>query len=80
MLGILRIRAIWKLPFDYFFLNWLVRQVERLTFSVLWEMTPEAEIVDTKFCKARIWKWILGARVKGYTPNGGESNGKENGA
>ncbi|CAE7935433.1 RRP44A [Symbiodinium sp. KB8] len=29
-------------------------QVERLTFSVLWEMTPEAEVVDTKFCKAII--------------------------
>ncbi|CAJ1405351.1 unnamed protein product [Effrenium voratum] len=28
--------------------------VERLTFSVLWEMTPEAEVVDTKYCKAII--------------------------
>lgn len=27
-------------------------QVERLTFTVLWEMTPKAEIVDTSFCKA----------------------------
>lgn len=27
-------------------------EVERLTFSVLWEMTPEAEVVDTKYCKA----------------------------
>jgi len=29
-------------------------KVERLTFSVLWEMTPEAEVVDTKYCKAII--------------------------
>eukprot|EP00931_Biecheleriopsis_adriatica_P073849 TRINITY_DN4805_c0_g1_i1.p1 TRINITY_DN4805_c0_g1~~TRINITY_DN4805_c0_g1_i1.p1 ORF type:complete len:1041 (+),score=211.65 TRINITY_DN4805_c0_g1_i1:97-3219(+) len=28
--------------------------VERLTFSVLWEITPQAEIIDTKFCKAII--------------------------
>lgn len=28
------------------------RKVERLTFTVLWEMTPAAEIVDTSFCKA----------------------------
>eukprot|EP00434_Breviolum_minutum_P022596 symbB.v1.2.019939.t1/scaffold1645.1/size107836/4 len=29
-------------------------KVERLTFTVLWEMTPAAEIVDTSFCKAII--------------------------
>lgn len=29
-------------------------KVERLTFTVLWEMTPEAEIVDTSFGKAII--------------------------
>jgi len=29
-------------------------KVERLTFTVLWEMTPEAEVVDTSFCKAII--------------------------
>lgn len=28
--------------------------VDRLTFSVLWEMTPSAQIIDTKFCKAII--------------------------
>jgi len=28
--------------------------VERLTFSTIWEMTPNAEIVDTRFCKAII--------------------------
>ena len=27
-------------------------KVERLTFSVIWEMTPSAEIVDTSFTKA----------------------------
>jgi len=32
----------------------LVGGVERLTFSVLWEMTPAAEIVKTRFCKAII--------------------------
>mmetsp|Transcript_30555 Transcript_30555/g.87663 ORF Transcript_30555/g.87663 Transcript_30555/m.87663 type:complete len:1037 (-) Transcript_30555:109-3219(-) len=28
--------------------------VDRLTFSVMWEIKPDAEIVDTKFCKAII--------------------------
>lgn len=32
----------------------LVGNVERFTFSVLWEMTPDAEIVSTRFCKAII--------------------------
>jgi len=32
----------------------LVGHVERFTFSVLWEMTPEAEIVNTHYCKAII--------------------------
>jgi exosome complex exonuclease DIS3/RRP44 len=27
---------------------------ERLTFSVLWEMTPEAEVLSTTFTKALI--------------------------
>eukprot|EP00927_Polykrikos_kofoidii_P079100 TRINITY_DN75896_c0_g1_i1.p1 TRINITY_DN75896_c0_g1~~TRINITY_DN75896_c0_g1_i1.p1 ORF type:complete len:1011 (+),score=195.61 TRINITY_DN75896_c0_g1_i1:76-3108(+) len=32
----------------------LVGGVERLCFSVLWEMTPNAEVVNTEFCKAII--------------------------
>lgn len=27
---------------------------ERFAFSCMWEMTPEAEIVNTKFCKSVI--------------------------
>lgn len=28
--------------------------VERLTFTVIWELTPQAEVVNTRFCKALI--------------------------
>ncbi len=29
-------------------------QVDRFAFSVLWEMTPAAQIVDVSFCKSSI--------------------------
>ena len=32
----------------------LIANVDRLTFSVIWEVTPDAVIVDTKFCKSVI--------------------------
>lgn len=34
----------------------------RLTFSVIWEMTRDAEIVNTRFCKAGVVCGLLSKR------------------